>query len=160
MELNKITTDALSLYGMPNLFYKMKDTIIYISYSNYLLLKSLVKNSINNASSTSDKNFEVKRYAPIISFVKRNEEVLNGDFLQSDPLLLLEEANVFIAIQKDTKDVSISVESVPKDYLTREENDTIYTSLIESTEILTLNECILEPIRTFEIPILAININK
>lgn len=160
MELNKITTDALSIYGMPNLFYEMKDTIIYISYSNYLLLKNLVKEAINNAVSSNDKSYEVKRYAPIINFVKNNEELINGEFLQSDPILLSEEKNNFIAIQKDTKDVSISIASIPKDYLTREENDTIYTALIESTELLTLNVCILDPVERFEVPILAINIGK
>lgn len=160
MELNKITTDGISLYGMPNLFYEMKDTVIYISYSNYLLLKNLIKDAINNAVSSSDKSYEVKRYAPIINFVKNNEELINGDFLQSDPILFSEEKNNFIAIQKDTKDVAISIEKVPERYLTKEENDTIYTALIESTELLTLNACILEPIERFEIPILAINIGK
>lgn len=160
MELNKITTDALSIYGMPSLFYEMKDTVIYISYSNYLLLKNLVKDAINKAVSSSDKSYEVKRYAPIINFVKNSEEIISGEFLQSDPILLSEEKNNFIAIQKDTKDVSISTPTVPKNYLSEEENDTIYTALIESAELLTLNACILEPIKRFEIPILAINISK
>lgn len=159
MELNKITTDAMSLYGKPSLFYEMKDTIIYISYSNYLMLKSLIQNVISNASN-NEKSIEVKRYAPIISFVKNNDKLLSEDFLQSDPLLFIESKNNYITIQKDTKDVSIISSEIPKDYLSEDENDTIYTAIMESTELLSLNACILDPIERFEIPLFAINIGK
>lgn len=160
MELNKITTDALSLYGMPNLFYEMNNTIIYISYSNYLLLKRLIKEAIDNALSSKSKTIEVKRYAQLIRFVKNNEEQINKEFLQSDPMVLCEDKNNYIAIQKDTKNIALTIDSISPTYLSKEENDTIYTALIESTELLTLNACILEPIERFEIPIFAINIGK
>lgn len=159
MELNKITTDAMSLYGKPSLFYEMKDTIIYISYSNYSLLKSLIQNTIST-SPIEDKGDEVRRYSPIINFVKNNDKLLSGDFLQSDPILFIESQNNYIAIQKDIKDVSIIANGIPKNYLSEDENDTIYTAIVESTELLSLNVCILDPIERFEIPVFAINIGK
>ena len=94
----------------------------------------------------------------LIDFVNVNDSLLNGDFLQSDPLPYINSKNIFIAIQKDVKKISEAVESIRPDYLTEEENDTLYTALLESTEVLTLNKGLLDPINDFEIPIFAIDI--
>ena len=158
MNLNKITTDAISLYAKTDLFKNMDNTIIYLSYSNYLLLKKLIIERVNSAISEEVKAIELKTMKELIDFVNVNDSLLNGDFLQSDPLPYINSKNIFIAIQKDVKKISEAVESIRPDYLTEEENDTLYTALLESTEVLTLNRGLLDPINDFEIPIFAIDI--
>lgn len=158
MNLNKITTDAISLYAKTDLFKNMDNTIIYLSYSNYLLLKKLIIEGVNSAISEEVKAIELKIMKELIDFVNVNDSLLNGDFLQSDPLPYINSKNIFIAIQKDVKKISEAVENIRPDYLTEEENDTLYTALLESTEVLTLNKGLLDPINDFEIPIFAIDI--
>lgn len=158
MSLNKITTDAMSLYAKINLFKSMENSIIYLSYSNYVLLKKLIKKGIHTAVSKEVRAIELETMKELIDFINTNDNLLKDDFLQSDPLPYIESKQLFIAIQKDVKKISEAVESIRPDYLTEEENDTLYTALIESTEVLTLNRGLLDPINDFEIPIFAIDI--
>lgn len=158
MEYNKITTDALTLYGKPDFINEIKDTYIYISYSNYTLLKDMIVEGINKGVTAEEKNIEKKIMSTYILFIQKYDKKLREDYVQTDPLLLDEENNVFMIIQKDVKDISGTYEGLSAGYLSTEENDTIYTALLESTELLTINSCISDPVKDFDIPVFTINI--
>lgn len=159
MQLEKIVTDWHTLFCAPSKIKDLKNCIIYISYSNLQKLKSEINNIVNNKSLDDfEKEMQLYSFDKIVGFIRTNFKEIESDYMQTDEIEFISENNSFIVVVKDTKNIKMLNNKLDNLELTKEDNDTIYISLIEEAQIFTVKDTLCEKIHEYKIPVFALNI--
>lgn len=161
MQLEKIVTDWYTFYCKPTTLNEMKNCIIYISAYNIECFKKAINKIINNRDFTPiRREIELQGYEKIISFIRKNSNKLNKDYMQTDELEFIKENNSYIVVVKETKDIRTINDKLKDKYIEKEENDTVFIGLLEEAQILTIKDTICELISEYEIPVFCLNIKN
>lgn len=159
MLLEKMVVDWTTIYSYPDSLDYLTNCVIYISISNFNILKQKINADINS-SSRGNREHIIKRYNSFIRFVKKHSKKLNEHVMQTDELIYNEKNNSYIVVVKDVKDVRLLSESLEDVYFEDYENETIFVAISEESQILTGSDLIMELIEENELPIFIVDIRK
>ena len=161
MQLEKIVMDWYTLHSKPMYLNCIKNCIIYISEYNLECLKKKINEIINDKSEPLFfKELEVREYAQIINFVKKNNAVLNEKVMQTDNLPFIEKNNSYIVLVKDVHDIRVMNSELEGLNIAKEVNDTIYIALAEEAQLLTIKDSIEYFVTQNSIPVSVLNIKS
>lgn len=161
MQLEKIVTDWYTFYCKPTTLNEMKNCVIYISANNIECLKWEINKTINNKALTpAQKEIELQGFERFISFIRRNNSILNKEYVQTDELEYIKENNSYIVVVKETREIRELNDKLKDKYINQEENDTIFIGLLEEAQILTIKDTVCELISENEIPVFCLNIKN
>lgn len=161
MQLEKIVMDWYTIHSKPMYINSIKNCVIYVSEYNLECLKKKI-NEIINAKYESPflKELEIREYANIINFVKRNNVVLKEKVMQTDELPFIEANNSYIVLVKDVHDIRVMNSELEGLHIAKEVNDTIYIALAEEAQLLTIKDSIEYFVTQNSIPVSVLNIKS